>query len=308
MIRWLTGPDGILGTMDVQISDDRTEWETLSLVSTSTPEQWEELSVEVSGRFVRFYFRNPEHLDQIGGLAEVEVWGLLAEPTPTAEPVQVTDTPTATVTEVTSAPPPTVTPEPPPAENQPPVAHAGPDQNLTDVDGQGYVLTAVMDDGSSDPDGSITQYEWYVDGVWVATDMSQMVAIPLGQHSVVLIVTDNQDATASDELIVTVEQADPVYGALYVQTIDANGAVITGACYSLFVDLGGGTYNSSEAIAQKCDHRDEEPNDGTTHFTEIPVGPYVVVQSVTLPGYTPANDQQIYIYEGGNTVVMQQDP
>jgi hypothetical protein len=272
------------------------------------------LPVEARGRFVRLYFRNPDRLDQIGGLAEVEVWGLVPQPTPTATPNQATieatltgpnptediDNPGPDPTEDTGDPEPEPTREmPPPTEdvNQPPVAVAGPDQHWEDHDGDGSFVISVDGSGSWDPDGSIVAYNWFLDGAWVAEGQYQDLFAPVGQHTFTLEVTDDDGVTASDEFVVTVEEATVALGTLHVLTVDGSAAALGGACYSLFPDQGDGYYDPRTELANVCDLSDGI-NDGTTTFYDVPSGAYVLVQSASRPGYAPAPDQRLWIEAG----------
>jgi hypothetical protein len=82
--------------------------------------------------------------------------------------------------------------------NQPPVATAGPDQNVTDM--------IVLLDGSAsyDPDGTIVSYEWSEWGSRIAGDQITEVIFAVGSHIVTLTVTDNDGATATDTVIIEV--------------------------------------------------------------------------------------------------------
>lgn len=90
---------------------------------------------------------------------------------------------------------------PPPPGNEPPVAEAGPDQSV-------FVGDQVMFSGaqSSDPDGSIVEYRWaFGDGQGALGRDVTHVYDTAGQFTVTLQVTDNDGATDSDTLTVTVE-------------------------------------------------------------------------------------------------------
>jgi len=100
----------------------------------------------------------------------------------------------------TSAPPP----------NQPPTANAGP--NLTVEQGDNVVITG----GGSDPDGSITGWAWsQVSGAAVSlvnADSQQVNFTAPGSSGEVrlrLTVTDDDGATDSDDVVVTVEDPAP---------------------------------------------------------------------------------------------------
>jgi len=95
-------------------------------------------------------------------------------------------------------------PPSPETGNQPPVAAAGPDQTVTDVDGGGDESVMLDGSGSSDPDGSITSYVWIEGGQEIATGPTPTVTLVVGTHNITLRVTDNDGATGTDDVVITV--------------------------------------------------------------------------------------------------------
>lgn len=93
------------------------------------------------------------------------------------------------------------------AVNQPPIADAGPDITVTDADGSGVELVHLDGSASYDPDGTITNYRWSEGATVLATGSipTANVNFAVGTHTVQLRVTDNNNATATDTLIVTVD-------------------------------------------------------------------------------------------------------
>nr|WKN34315.1 PKD domain-containing protein [Tunicatimonas sp. TK19036] len=88
--------------------------------------------------------------------------------------------------------------------NQLPTANAGPDQTVVDENGDNIVSVTLNGSASSDPDGNITTYSWREGGSEIATGPQPQVNLTVGTHTIVLTVTDNVGATASDEVIITV--------------------------------------------------------------------------------------------------------
>ena len=113
--------------------------------------------------------------------------------------------------------------------NQAPVADAGSDQTITDADDNGTEEVTLDASASSDPDGNIESYSWSVDGSEIATGVSPTVELSVGVTTIELTVTDNEGATDTDEVGVTVEEPAnqaPVADAGSDQTItdaDDNG-------------------------------------------------------------------------------------
>ena len=96
------------------------------------------------------------------------------------------------------------------SDNQPPVANAGLDLTVTDFDGD--TLEFVHFDGraSTDTDGTIVSYNWTENGNPLNNAPTFTITMPIGVHTVELIVTDNQGATSSaDTVVITVVAASP---------------------------------------------------------------------------------------------------
>jgi len=89
--------------------------------------------------------------------------------------------------------------------NQNPVADAGPDQNVEDTDQNGSENVTLDGSGSYDPDGSITSYVWEENSSQIATGVGPTASFTVAAHTVELIVTDNDSATDTDTVIITVE-------------------------------------------------------------------------------------------------------
>jgi hypothetical protein len=92
-------------------------------------------------------------------------------------------------------------------DNQPPIAHAGPDQTLEATSPAGAAVT-LNGSASSDPDGDPLDYQWSTQ-VGEATGVSPSLTLPIGMHAVTLTVTDDKDASDTDTVIVTVEDTAP---------------------------------------------------------------------------------------------------
>ncbi len=117
------------------------------------------------------------------------------------------------------------------APNQPPVANAGVDQNATDSDGNGSQVITLNGSASSDPDGSISSYVWKEGSTQIASGATPAVTLPVGAHTIILTVTDNDGAIATDTVVVTVTAANqpPLANAGVDQTVfdaDGNGSEV----------------------------------------------------------------------------------
>jgi len=93
--------------------------------------------------------------------------------------------------------------------NQPPVADAGADITVVDVDLDGFEPVTLNGSLSSDPDGSIVSHQWREAGLPLAGGVSPLVTLAVGAHTIDLTVIDEAGATASDVVVVTVEAGTP---------------------------------------------------------------------------------------------------
>jgi predicted phosphodiesterase len=105
--------------------------------------------------------------------------------------------------------------------NQAPIANAGVDQTVTDIDGNGTENVILNGTASSDPDGTISNYAWKEGAVQIATGALPTVSLAVGVHTITLTVTDNLGATATDTVQITVT-APPC---------NATNTNIPGSCY-----------------------------------------------------------------------------
>lgn len=103
-----------------------------------------------------------------------------------------------------------------PVGNQPPTADAGPDQTVTDADNSGSEDVTLDGSASTDSDGTIVSYSWTENSVEIATGVNPTVAFDVGAHTVTLTVTDDEGATGTDDVIITVN-APTVFFATDIQ-------------------------------------------------------------------------------------------
>ncbi len=107
----------------------------------------------------------------------------------------------------------------------PPIAHAGSDQIVEDVDDDGFESVILDGSGSIDPQGTIDLYSWSSADTALASGETPTVVLPLGEHNITLTVTDNDGLTSSDMVHITVlNNYPPTADAGPDQTvIDTNG-------------------------------------------------------------------------------------
>ncbi len=95
--------------------------------------------------------------------------------------------------------------------NQLPSANAGPDQILVDVDGSKEEFITLDGRASSDDGGVIVGYEWSLsDGEVVGDTATTGVTVLLGNTTFFLEVTDDDGATSSESMTVTLNETPSV--------------------------------------------------------------------------------------------------
>jgi len=97
--------------------------------------------------------------------------------------------------------------------NQSPVADAGSDQTVIDIDGDEIELVTLDGLASFDPDGTIIGYQWKSGENILGTDAVLDVIFPLGVWPITLTVTDNEGAIDTDEVTITVAADVPYIDA-----------------------------------------------------------------------------------------------
>lgn len=96
---------------------------------------------------------------------------------------------------------------PPPTPNQPPTANAGPDQTVEATSPAGASVT-LNGFSSSDSDGTVVNFAW-TGPFGSASGPGPTVGLAVGAHTITLTVTDDDGATASDTVLVTVVDTAP---------------------------------------------------------------------------------------------------
>lgn len=101
------------------------------------------------------------------------------------------------------------------------MAGAGSNQTVTDADGDGSEALALDGSGSTDNDRTIVSYEWSEGGSPIATGFNPQVILAVGTHTITLTATDNDGATGTDTVVITVN-AQPQSG-LITDIVVSNG-------------------------------------------------------------------------------------
>lgn len=141
----------------------------------------------------------------------------------------------------------TIVQPPPPADNLPPVADAGPDQTVTDTDGDGIASVTLDGTASSDPDGTVSGYGWWEGPELIATSFRAGVPLTVGIHTITLIVTDEHGASGSDDVVITVNAAPAGMATLTVTATGRTGERVVSSPAGIDVAVGG-TGSASFAV------------------------------------------------------------
>ncbi|NLF30795.1 MAG: DUF4962 domain-containing protein [Planctomycetes bacterium] len=92
------------------------------------------------------------------------------------------------------------------------VANAGPDQTVTDTDGDGFETVTLDGSASFARTGEITGWFWFLDDVMAGMGQTLVKALPVGENVITLAVTNMYGEQATDTVTVTVEPGAAVPG------------------------------------------------------------------------------------------------
>ncbi len=113
-----------------------------------------------------------------------------------------------------------------PAANVAPSADAGADRTIPDSNGQPGESVTLDGSGSDDSDGSIVSWAWSEGSDSIGSGETVAVDLADGVHTITLTVTDDRGATASDDVVITVQA--PVSGAsIHVGDLDGTAVNIS---------------------------------------------------------------------------------
>jgi len=170
-----------------------------------------------------------------------------------------------------------------PAANQAPTVNAGADQSITL-----HVNSVTLTGTASDPDGSIASYQWVKLSGGAATITSPsslsttVTGLVQGTYSFKLTVTDNQGATASDTVQITVNAAanqPPTVnaGANQTITLPQNSVTLTGTASDPDGTIA--SYNWTKISGGQATIT--SPTSASTSVTNLTVGTYIFRLTVT---------------------------
>lgn len=145
--------------------------------------------------------------------------------------------------------------------------------------GVGKLVAGGSDGYDGPPDGD-TELGWLAPGdYWLVPQSGQCLPAGYLQPSK-LMVHIPSDRTSVGVTVVYPPIVPP--GTLIVTTRNIHGLPLPGACFAVFASAGGGHQGSF--VASSCDGNDGS-HDGKTVISDIPPGPYVLLESRAPSGY-----------------------
>lgn len=140
VVRWFVGRDAVADSVTIEVSSDNSTWTAIATIPSPPLYEWQETPVNLNALYVRWTVTNPNNVNPIGGIVEVEVWSAAGGPltkitvpstptpasTPTGTPAGGGSTATPIPTET-----PTATPTPEPTETRVPTETPVPTETLT---------------------------------------------------------------------------------------------------------------------------------------------------------------------------------
>ncbi|MCB0187689.1 MAG: hypothetical protein KDE31_25645, partial [Caldilineaceae bacterium] len=141
-------------------------------------------------------------------------------------------------------------PSRPTARNDAPYANAGSNWVLVDADNDGKQLVKLSGVGSYDPDGDIVSYKWRSDtNLTIADGVTTTVELPVGVHNITLTVTDSENQSTTDDVMISVLKSDDT-PILY--RVNAGGDYVTPVDGSL-VSWSADSYHSPSIYLEPTD-------------------------------------------------------
>jgi PKD repeat protein len=178
--------------------------------------------------------------------------------------------------------------------NDIPVANAGPDQSVSDANGDG-VETVTLDGSASSDIDNLVSYQWTEGSTVLGTTAIISPSFPVGIHTVTLTVTDSEGASAWDETTtIVLANQEPVADA------GSGRSVYVGDVVSFD---GSDSYDPDGAVVSyEWDFGDEEIDSGesVTHIYTSK-GTYAVTLTLTDNGGLTSLNQITVTVEGIST-------
>jgi subtilisin family serine protease/subtilase family serine protease len=175
-----------------------------------------------------------------------------------------------------------------------PVANAGPDQSVTDNDGDGTAAITVDGSASFDRNGTIASYAWREGNSFLSGNAIATVSLPAGVHTLTLEVTDNDGESATDSVDVTIT---PASGQVSVAATAAQ-AKEAGAVSGMFTFTRAGNTSAPVTVHYKVEGTASAASDYQPLSAQVTIAAGSPSASVMV---VPIDDAE---YEGNETVIV----
>lgn len=186
--------------------------------------------------------------------------------------------------------------------NAVPIANAGDDQpSVTDTNNDGAELVNLDGSKSQDPDGTIAEYIWMMDGAKEATGENPQVLLPVGTHLLVLTITDDRGATDQDEVAVTVNAFE---GKTPIAQAGSDGEFLDAnhdGSESVNLDARGSTDLDNDISKYEWRENGQLLAEGPTPTISLPVGTHAIELTVTdSAGHMATDSVVVIVHEDPN--------
>ncbi|MBN2583416.1 MAG: PKD domain-containing protein, partial [Planctomycetes bacterium] len=185
--------------------------------------------------------------------------------------------------------------------NEPPEADAGDDDLVVDSDENGYETVTLDGSGSSDSDGTIASYVWKDGTATISTDETAQVSLSSKRHVITLVVTDDDGATDSDVVVITVNTAPAADAGDNGSATDSDGDG-----YETLTLDGSDSEDGDGAIATYVWSEGGSPiATGETVDVDLSVGTHTITLTVTDTGGATDSDEVVMTVGAGSSTAVQ---
>ena len=158
--------------------------------------------------------------------------------------------------------------------NQPPIADAGPDREISLLAGQTSINIQLDGSASRDPDGTIVSYNW-TGSPDPADVMSPEVSLSVGSYTFTLVVTDDKGATSSPSSVRITVNPPPNQPPLANDGQNQTVTLQTGQSSAIVQLNGSGSYDPDGSIANFIWSGNPDPADLMNPSVTLTPGTYV---------------------------------
>jgi WD40 repeat protein len=168
--------------------------------------------------------------------------------------------------------------------NQPPVAHF----TITPSQGQAPLLVQLNAGSSQDIDGSIVNYEWFVNGQKMSGLIASATLTAVGEYPIILTVTDNQGLTANTQQNVSVNANQAPIALFTIMPSQGQAPLTVNLDASYSKDIDGSIVNYEWAVDGQL-----KTSGNPTTYTFADAGTYMMTLTVMDNKRLRASTQQI---------------